>query len=344
MDIDKMLLNKVKDLEMYKIISNPINNKDVINKLTINDDSEIKDIIRSVINNYVDNIFNVIPNSYLEILNNNLNTLKLVKKNVSKEEIINKDTYSFYPALYYLIENTIIYFDKEIYELLGTNYKEILKQVFNHEMLHLSSTIIENNTVYSGLAVNDLGDYLNEGYTELINDLILDNNIVLTNYEYEKRIALILSNFIGNDKVLKCYFTANTKYFNRALNKYSDSKDILHILKIIDIIGENKKNKNLSLDKHNKIINYHLELTNYILKIHTNKLIEMLNNNLISLDTSIDTITTLSLFLFNNAKFIVSINMNDVKLLREKITIDLASDYINKLYGYNRNKTKILEY
>lgn len=68
MDIDKILLNKVKDLEMYKIISNPINNKDVVNKLTINNDSEIKDIIRSVITNYVDNIIKVIPNSYLEIL------------------------------------------------------------------------------------------------------------------------------------------------------------------------------------------------------------------------------------------------------------------------------------
>ena len=75
MNIDKILLNKVKDLEMYKIISNPINNKNVVNKLTINNDSEIKDIIRSVITNYVDNIIKVIPNSYLEILNNNLNTL-----------------------------------------------------------------------------------------------------------------------------------------------------------------------------------------------------------------------------------------------------------------------------
>lgn len=343
MDIDKMLLDKVKDLEMYKIISEPINNKDVINKLTINDDSEIKDIIRSVITNYVDNIVKVIPNSYLEILNNNLNTLRIVKKDVSKEEIINKDTYSFYPAVYYLTENTIIYFDKEIYELLGTNYKEILKQIFNHEMLHLSSTIIENNTVYSGLAVNDLGDYLNEGYTELINDLMLGNNIVLTNYEYEKRIALMLSNFIGNDKVLKCYFNANTRYFNRTLNKYSDSKDILHILKIIDRIGINKKNKNLSKDKHDKIINYHLELNNYILKIHTNKLIEMLNNNLISLDTSVDNITTLSSFMFSNARFIVSLNKDDVKLLREKITIDFLNEYINKLYGYNKGKTKILK-
>ena len=85
MNIDKILLNKVKDLEMYKIISNPINNKNVVNKLTINNDSEIKDIIRSVITNYVDNIIKVIPNSYLEILNNNLNTLKIVKKDVSEE-------------------------------------------------------------------------------------------------------------------------------------------------------------------------------------------------------------------------------------------------------------------
>ena len=343
MDIDKILLNKVKDLEMYKIISNPINYKNVINKLTINNNFEIKDIIRSVITNYVDNIFNVIPNNYLEILNSNLNTLKLVKKDVSKEEVINKDSCSFYPALYYLIENTIIYFDKEIYELLGTNYKEILKQVFNHEMLHLSSTIIENNTIYSGLAVNDLGDYLNEGYTELINDLILDNNIVLTNYEYEKRIALILSNFIGNDKMLKCYFNANTRYFNRTLNKYSDSKDILHILRIIDRIGINKKNKNLSNDKHNNIINQHLELTNYILKVHTNKLIEMLNDNLINLDTSIDNITTLSLFMFSNARFIACLNKEDADLLREKITIDLLNEYINKLYNYNKGKTKILK-
>lgn len=90
MNIDKILLNKVKNLEMYKIISNPINNKNVVNKLTINNDSEIKDIIRSVITNYVDNIIKVIPNSYLEILNNNLNTLKIVKKDVSEEEVINK--------------------------------------------------------------------------------------------------------------------------------------------------------------------------------------------------------------------------------------------------------------
>lgn len=90
----------------------------------------------------------------------------------------------------------------------------------------------------------------------------------------KKRIALMLSNFIGNDNMLKCYFNANTRYFNRTLNKYSDSKDILHILRIIDRIGINKKNKNLSKDKHDNIINYHLELTNYILKVHTNKLIE----------------------------------------------------------------------
>ena len=43
MNIDKILLNKVKDLEMYKIISNPINNKNVVNKLTINN---------AIINNY----------------------------------------------------------------------------------------------------------------------------------------------------------------------------------------------------------------------------------------------------------------------------------------------------
>lgn len=322
---------------MYKIISNPINNKDVVNKLTINNDSEIKDIIRSVITNYVDNIFNVIPNNYLEILNSNLNTLKLVKKDVLKEEVINKDSCSFYPALYYLIENTIIYFDKEIYELLGTNYKEILKQVFNHEMLHLSTTIIENNTIYSGLAVNDLGDYLNEGYTELINDLILNNNIVLTNYEYEKRIAFLISNFLGSNNMNKIYFTADNEKMIMLLNEYSTYKNTNCFLKELDFINENKKNKDINT--HNKVISYHIDITNYILDIHTNKLIELLNNNLISKDTAKDNLAFLTAFLFDNSKYISSIKEEDIRLLKNEIINNILNNYIDKI---NNIRHKIL--
>ena len=69
----------------------------------------------------------------------------------------------------------------------------------------------------------------------------------------------------------------------------------------------------------------------------------MLNDNLISLDTSVDNITTLSFFMFNNAGFIASFNKDDASLLKEKITIDFLNEYINKLYNYNKGKTKILK-
>ena len=119
MDVDKMLLNKIKNLKMYKIISsnyklnnkNMFNNKIYIPDCLINTDKNISDIII----NYVSVISKVIPNEYLYILNNNIRSVKLSKQNILSDEIDIKQG-SFHAGWYYCEKNEIIYYDESLYK------------------------------------------------------------------------------------------------------------------------------------------------------------------------------------------------------------------------------------
>ena len=341
MDVDKMLLNKIKNLKMYKIISSnyKLNNKNMFNNniyipdCLINTDKNISDIII----NYVSVISKVISNEYLYILSNNIRSVKLSKQNISSDEIDIKQG-SFHAGGYYCEKNEIIYYDESLYKYFFKNdYIKALKQILTHELFHLSSTKIEDNNVYSGLSYNITGNALNEGYTELLTNNLFNYNHILTNYEYEKRIAFLISNFLGNNNMNTIYFTTDNKKMIMLLNEYSTYKNTNCFLKELDFINENKKNKDINI--HNKVISYHIDIINYILDIHTNKLIELLNDNLISKDIVIDNLTFLALFLFDNSKYIYLIKEEDIMLLNNEIINNILNNYIDKI---NNIRYKIL--
>mgnify|MGYP004612482465 FL=1 len=341
MDVDKMLLNKIKNLKMYKIISsnyklnkrNMFNNKIYIPDCLLNTDKNIGDIII----NYISVISKVISNEYLYILSNNIRSVKLSKQNISSDEIDIKQG-SFHAGGYYCEKNEIIYYDESLYKYFFKNdYIKALKQILTHELFHLSSTKIKDNNVYSGLSYNITGNALNEGYTELLTNNLFNYNHILTNYEYEKRIAFLISNFLGSNNMNKIYFTTDNKKMIMLLNEYSTYKNTNCFLKELDFINENKKNKDINI--HNKVISYHIDIINYILDIHTNKLIELLNDNLISKDIAIDNLTFLALFLFDNSKYIYSIKEEDIRLLNNEIINNILNNYIDKI---NNIRYKIL--
>lgn len=341
MNLDKILLNKIKNLKMYKIISsdyklnkrNMFNNKIYIPDCLVNTDKNISDIIV----NYISVISRVIPNESLYILNNNIRSVKLRKQNIPSDEIDIKQG-SFHAGGYYCEKNEIIYYDESLYKHFFKNdYIKALKQILTHELFHLSSTKIKDNNVYSGLSYNIVGNALNEGYTELLTNNLFNYNHILTNYEYEKRVAFLISNFLGSNNMNKIYFTADNEKMIMLLNEYSTYKNTDCFLKELDFINENKKNKDINT--HNKVISYHVDITNYILDIHTNKLIELLNNNLISKDTAKDNLAFLTAFLFDNSKYISSIKEEDIRLLKNEIINNILNNYIDKI---NNIRHKIL--
>ena len=341
MDVDKILLNKIKNLKMYKIISsnyklnkgNMFNNKIYIPDCLLNTDKNIGDIII----NYISVISKVISNEYLYILSNNIRSVKLSKQNISSDEIDIKQG-SFHAGGYYCEKNEIIYYDESLYKYFFKNdYIKALKQILTHELFHLSSTKIKDNNVYSGLSYNITGNALNEGYTELLTNNLFNYNHILTNYEYEKRIAFLISNFLGSNNMNKIYFTTDNEKMIMLLNEYSTYKNTNCFLKELDFINENKKNRDTNI--HNKVISYHIDIINYILDIHTNKLIELLNDNLISKDIAIDNLTFLALFLFDNSKYISLIKEEDIRLLNNEIINNILNNYIDKI---NNIRYKIL--
>ena len=135
----------------------------------------------------------------------------------------------------------------------------------------------------------------------------------------------------------KIYFTTDNEKMIMLLNEYSTYKNTNCFLKELDFINENKKNKDINI--HNKVISYHIDIINYILDIHTNKLIELLNDNLISKDIAIDNLTFLALFLFDNSKYISLIKEEDIRLLNNEIINNILNNYIDKV---NNIRYKIL--
>ena len=339
MNVNEMLLDRIKKLEMYGLYNYKLDDENIFDdKIYISEYIlDYDKVISNIIIDYINVINIVISKEYLGILNKNIRNVKLNKQNIMVNDIDIKHG-SFHAGGYYCEKNEIIYYDKSLYEHFFKNSsKGAMKQIITHELLHLSSTKFKDNNVYSGLSYNIIGNGLNEGYTEYLTNSLFDCNYVLTNYEYEKNIAIIINNFLGNVNMNKIYFTADNGGMITLLEEYSTYKNAMEFLKKIDYISENKKNKDINI--HNNIISYHVNIINYILDIHTNKLIELLNDNKIIKDLAIDNISSLALFLFNNSRYIHSLRESDIKLLSVEIISNMLGNYIDKI---NNIKHKVL--
>lgn len=337
MDLDERLLNLINDLDIYKIdnvryklvkddsFNTDYYSKDLL-KMFLNNNMNVR--ILKIIRNFIDIITTNIPSKYLGNLCNNLQNVRIIKRKFNNNIIQGS---SFFAGGYACEDNTIIYYDKKVYKLLGENYNEIINQIFYHELLHLSSCRVVNNNVFCGLAVNNIGDSLNEGYTEYLTSNMFDSKYLVSNYEYEKNIVLLFSNFIGNYDMYECYFNANQNHFIDLLNKYSTYNNTFEIIQKLDFIKEYKLKTDISKSIYDKLISYHFDITSYILDIYTNKLISFINDNLINEDNAINDINTLGLFMFNNIKNIHSLKLEDIDRIRDYIINYLIDMYINKI-------------
>ena len=241
----------------------PVKKQSLCN-LDVNFDNIKIDSIKNIVNNFY-NTLSQYEEIDLTIFKNNIKSLKFKGiKNYKEEDTSSSD------ALY-------DYYDNIIYYGLKVN-----NRVISHELLHMASTIYDENEVntrHFGFAQskndNSIGLGLTEAYTELLamrffND---ENSRKKTCdcYVIEVNLAKYIEQIIGKEKMLKLYFSADLKGLVDELCRYNDIENVMEFIRNIDNINFDTLcgNKYFSKSEYKKVI---ISVIEFIVMSYANKL------------------------------------------------------------------------
>lgn len=227
-DFKTLKLNKQKHIDVYKIIDDfsninatsdiNINNIDeILKKLSF--PNELKEIIITF-KNYIDPV-------NFELCIKRLSNLKINHINLMHD--IKKYLQNFYKSdgVYIPKENTI-----NIYKIFDK------KSVLSHEFLHMASTS-QNQASGFCTKLDDIwiGNGLDEGYTELLNQRIF--NTKKLSYTYNIEIIQLLEIFFDNPKDMEyAYFHNNIFIIYKTFLKYGTKEEFLSLLQTLDNLIE----------------------------------------------------------------------------------------------------------
>ena len=118
--------------------------------------------------------------------------------------------------------------------------EEKVKNLIAHELLHMSTSKIEENTFYCGFQQTNkktginIGIALNEGYTEHLNQQYFFPDYFDDSYIHEQSIAYEIEKIVGKEKMEKYYFNADLYSLIQELTKYAELEEIITFLRDFD--------------------------------------------------------------------------------------------------------------
>lgn len=310
-----MYKNKIKEIKSHIVIyTNGLkikkykldrNNSNVKYKVyttypTINNDYDI-DTIKDKLSNQLLKYFNIFinkfPKNYLKTFFKNLSTIDY-QEGLDKEGMLRSllgiiTGSGTTEGYYYGYENKIYVISKKQKKLLtfltGNNsfsYDEIINNVLSHELFHAATYMTTDNIMFCGFYQNsgiyDIGNGINEGYTELLARRYFDKENGY--YDDEVIIAALIEEIIGKDKMESLYFYADLKGLIKSLSAYTDEsyvnrfiinfdkycqkpddKTLRDIFIFIMDINKNKVLKDSRIkDKEKQINEYNEKILSYI--------------------------------------------------------------------------------
>ena len=200
-------------------------------------------------------------------------------RNIDNIKIYNK-----WMNVFNLFDGTMAEYDSKKNTIsLYTPY--LLETTFNHELLHVASSYYdkENDINYCGFFQENksatLGDALNEGYTEYLNDKLFYIDISKTYYLYEMVVASLMEIIVGPNNMQKLYFDGDLYSLINILKKYNTLDGIRKFLLKMDFIMDNRDNMLL----RNKVVKYIYDVNYFLVVSYTNKLLYLFNSGIISL-------------------------------------------------------------
>ncbi len=119
------------------------------------------------------------------------------------------------------------------YNVIETCYRDYLKSIF-HELFHMLSTIDTEEVLFSGFSLYipskklDIGNGINEGYTELLNKRYFKDYLNEEDHTYEKETLLVkyLELIIGKKTMENLYSKASLYGLVEELKKYNNNQEI----------------------------------------------------------------------------------------------------------------------
>lgn len=119
--------------------------------------------------------------------------------------------------------------------------------------MHVASTKVDEDNIYSGISLNDYNVGLNEGFTQLLTEeyFSINKEDTLT-YPYETLVAKIIYLIMGKD-MLNSYLQADINGFLNNLSNYLSKEDIQLLINNLDFIHRNlyQEEKEVKEKMHN---------------------------------------------------------------------------------------------
>ena len=142
-----------------------------------------------------------------------------------------------------------------------------------HELFHAASSYIDqtNETVYTGFEIIHNGEILaeglNEGYTQYLTEKYFGDRDIFITYQFERRVAEILENIIGEKRMRWCYFNASLSSLINDLEKYSPYEDIMVFIKDLDYVSNNLHKDTISKEIKEQVENKLKNISEFLIKV-----------------------------------------------------------------------------
>lgn len=190
----------------------------------------------------------------------------------------------------------------------------------NHELLHLSSAIINGKIKYVGFSQQsegfNIGDGINEGYTSILDKRYFNTNS--ESYILYQQLGLLIEKIIGQEKMTKMYFEADLYGLIEELSKYCYKDTAYELIKNIDFLF--KKTEVLNVDEFSETEIAECKqiserITEILFSCYVNKLKSSVQENLITIDELFQFLSKFSsnlAFQFNSNNLIIDFLTDEI--------------------------------
>lgn len=302
---------KVKSVEKLNIPKNIETNND-INYKKILDKKFSEDILL-----FVDIMLKNFKKQDLKCLKNNINELNI--------DVLDIEVLGLYDVF-----NNIILLKKD----------SIYSSIF-HELMHLSSSYIKNDTVYCGFSQKcydldnliNIGKGLNEGYTQYLTERYFNDQKIPHSYALHRYFAEKLEYIIGKEKMQKLYLNANLLGLIHEMTKYTNISEVEQFISSLDFLIEHPPESNMNKYQREFMNEIIKKVSLFLIKCYIVRLKRALDKKIIDYDTFIKYINcyindTIIYIDYRNCKDIVYNKKDIIKVLKEINLLDLKQ-YIN---------------
>ena len=163
-----------------------------------------------------------------------------------------------------------------------------------HELFHMASSVYdkEKKVLYTGFVQTiikenrNIGDGINEGYTEWMVAKYYDESILSdsTSYKYLCNVARNLDEIVGKDKMENLYLKANLKGLVEELVKYNSYDNVMHFISATDYLYHNLNESRKSKQEKEVITNELKFINKFMIESITKSTALMYFDNEISIE------------------------------------------------------------